>query len=52
MRWTGWCDHMVDESLGQSMCCNGICDYPHKPLFFTLDAEGKRRPWKDEDEDD
>lgn len=22
----------------------------HKPLFFTLDAEGKRRPWKDEDD--
>lgn len=44
--WIGWCDRVLDGPTGQMECCEAICNYPHKPLFFTLDAEGKRRPWK------
>lgn len=41
--WIGWCDRDLNSSLGSQECCEGICFYPRKPLFFTIDPEGKRR---------
>lgn len=41
--WIGWCDRDMADSLGSHECCEGICFYSQRPLFYRIDSDGRKK---------